>query len=112
MSIFDLKTTQEDSTARIAFYGEFDLASARRVEEELERVERAGPERIVLDLRGLTFMDSTGLRLILSAHARAVNHGRKLAIVQGGEAIKRIFKITGVFSRLNFVDAPTAGAAH
>ena len=50
------------------------------------------------------------LRLILSAHARAIKRGRKLAIVEGGDAVRRIFKITGVLERLNFVDAPVPAA--
>ena len=96
---------------RVEVSGELDLSSALTFEEALRRIEgQTKAPLIVLDLSGLKFMDSTGLRLILSAHARAVNHGRKLAIVQGGEAIKRIFRITGVFSRLNFVEGPTAAA--
>ncbi len=111
MSIFDLKTTQEDRTARIAFFGELDLASARRVEEELERVEGSGPERLVLDLRGLTFMDSTGLRLITSADSRAREQGRRVTIVQGPDAVKRVFTITRLDERLDIVeDGPPAAS--
>ena len=56
-------------------------------------------------------MDSTGLRLILSAHARAINHGRKLAIVEGGDAVRRIFRLTGVLERLQLRGRPRVGAA-
>ena len=111
MSIFDLKTTEEGRTARLAFIGELDLASAKRVEEELERVERAGPERIVLDLRGLSFMDSTGLRLITSADTRAREQGRRVTIVQGPAAVKRVFTITRLDERLDIVeDEPPAAS--
>jgi anti-anti-sigma factor len=113
MSTLSLHTFQDADAVRVEVSGELDLSSALTFEEALRRVEdQTRAPLIVLDLRDLKFMDSTGLRLILSAHARAVNKGRKLAIVQGGDAIRRIFRITGVFSRLNFVDAPTAGAAH
>ena len=96
---------------RVEVSGELDLSSALTFEEALKRIEgQAQSPLIVLDLSGLKFMDSTGLRLILSAHARAVNQGRKLAIVQGGDAIRRIFRITGVLSRLNFVEGPKAAA--
>jgi anti-anti-sigma factor len=85
--------------------GELDLSSALVFEEELRRIEEGSKlPLLVLDLRSLKFMDSTGLRLILSAHARAINSGRKLAIVEGGDAIRRIFRLTGVFDRLNFVE--------
>ena len=94
---------------RVAVSGELDLSSALTFEEELRRIEdRSQPSLLVLDLTSLKFMDSTGLRLILSAHARAMNRGRKLAIVQGGDAVRRIFRLTGVLDRLNFVDGEPA----
>jgi anti-anti-sigma factor len=107
MSTLSLHTYQEPDSVRVAVSGELDLSSALVFEEELRRIEEnSGEALLVLDLRSLKFMDSTGLRLILSAHARAINSGRKLAIVEGGEAIRRIFRLTGVIERLNMVDAP------
>ena len=107
MSTLSLHTYQEPDSVRVAVSGELDLSSALVFEEELRRIEEnSGEALLVLDLRSLKFMDSTGLRLILSAHARAINSGRKLAIVEGGEAIRRIFRLTGVIERLNVVDAP------
>jgi anti-sigma B factor antagonist len=106
MSTLSLHTYKESDAVRVAVSGELDLSSALVFEEELRRIEEGSDvPLLVLDLRSLKFMDSTGLRLILSAHARAINRGRKLAIVEGGEAVRRIFKLTGVFERLNFVTA-------
>ncbi|MEA2467012.1 MAG: anti-sigma factor antagonist [Thermoleophilaceae bacterium] len=111
MSTLSLHTYQEPDSVRVAISGELDLSSALTFEEELRRIEEQSTKPLlVLDLSSLKFMDSTGLRLILSAHARAVNRGRKLAIVEGGEAVRRIFRLTGVLGRLNFIDAP-AGAS-
>ena len=107
MSTLSLHTYKEPDSVRVAVAGELDLSSALVFEEELRRIEtETKPPLLVLDLSSLKFMDSTGLRLILSAHARAINHGRKLAIVEGGEAVRRIFKLTGVLERLNFVEGP------
>src|SRR4051794_29736156 len=101
MSTLSLQTYQEPESVRVALSGELDLSSALTFEEELRRIEdQSELALLVLDLRLLKFMDSTGLRLILSAHARALNRGRKLAIVQGGEAVRRIFRLTGVHDRL------------
>ena len=109
MSTLSLHTYQESDAVRVAVSGELDLSSALVFEEELRRIEESSAlPLLVLDLRSLKFMDSTGLRLILSAHARAVKTGRKLAIVEGGEAVRRIFKITGVLERLNFVPGRSA----
>ena len=106
MSTLSLHTYQGPDSVRVAVSGELDLSSALVFEEELRRIEEnSGEALLVLDLRSLKFMDSTGLRLILSAHARAINSGRKLAIIEGGEAIRRIFRLTGVIERLNVVDA-------
>jgi anti-anti-sigma factor len=110
MSTLSLQTYQEPDSVRVAVSGELDLSSALTFEEELLRIEEQCPSLLVLDLRSLKFLDSTGLRLILSAHARAINRGRKLAIVQGGEAVRRIFRLTGVLERLNFVDDIAAPA--
>ncbi|MEA2410564.1 MAG: anti-sigma factor antagonist [Thermoleophilaceae bacterium] len=107
MSTLSLHTYQEPDRVRVAVSGELDLSSALVFEEELRRIEQQSDvPLLVLDLRSLKFMDSTGLRLILSAHARAIKNARKLAIVEGGAAVRRIFKITGVLERLNFVDGP------
>jgi anti-anti-sigma factor len=111
MSTLSLQTYQESDSVRVAVSGELDLSSALVFEDELRRIEeQTKPTLLVLDLRLLKFMDSTGLRLILSAHARAINKGRKLAIVEGGDAVRRIFRLTGVLERLNFVEAPAATA--
>jgi anti-sigma B factor antagonist len=105
MSTLSLHTYQEPDSVRVAVSGELDLSSALTFEEELRRIEeQSQPRLLVLDLRSLKFMDSTGLRLILSAHARAINRGRKLVIVQGSDAVRRIFRLTGVLDRLNCVD--------
>jgi anti-anti-sigma factor len=107
MSNLSLHTYQESDRVRVGVSGELDLSSALVFEEELRRIEDCSDvPLLVLDLRALKFMDSTGLRLILSAHARALKSGRKLAIVEGGETVRRIFKITGVLERLNFVEGP------
>jgi anti-anti-sigma factor len=88
------------------------LSSALVLEEELRRIEEEKrPRVLVLDLRMLKFLDSTGLRLILAAHARALKRGGRLTIVQGTDAVRRIFRLTGVMERLNvFEDLPSAEA--
>jgi anti-sigma B factor antagonist len=108
MSNLALETREEGSAVRIALTGELDLASALTFDEELRRAEERAPDTMILDLRRLRFMDSTGLRLIMSAHARARNRGRRLAIVLGSDPVKRIFRLAGVTRRLEIVDHPSA----
>jgi anti-anti-sigma factor len=102
-----LETREEGGAVRIAVAGELDLASALTFDEEVRRAEERHPSALVLDLRRLRFMDSTGLRLIMSAQARARTRGRRFAIVQGSEPIRRLFRLAGVQRRLEIVDHPS-----
>jgi anti-anti-sigma factor len=86
--------------------GELDLSGATVLEAELERLS-ADPEvgTIVLDLRQLEFMDSSGLRLVVLADMRARDAGRRFALVRGPETVHRVFEITRMSDRLDFVDS-------
>jgi anti-sigma B factor antagonist len=85
--------------------GELDLSSALVFDEELRRIEDdVTTETVVLDLSKLKFLDSTGLRLIWSAHSRAKRCGRQLQVVPGSEAVRRIFRLTGMQERLDIVE--------
>ena len=64
------------------------------------------PALLLLDLRPLDFMDSTGLRTILAADARAREAGRRLVVVQGNENIQRVFEVTRLHERVEIVDDP------
>ena len=58
----------------------------------------------MLDLRGLEFMDSSGLRLVITAEARLREAGRRLVLVRGNDTVQRVFEITKMVDRLDFVD--------
>ena len=109
MSLLTLTTSHEDDAVRVALSGELDMSSALVFDEELKRIEDGEEGTVVLDLHALKFLDSTGLRLILNAHQRALRAGRRLRIVPGTAAVKRIFRLTGVIERLDIIDeAPAA----
>jgi anti-anti-sigma factor len=91
-----------DGTAVVALAGELDINTSSRVEQELHRVEGTA-STIVLDLRGLSFIDSTGLRLVVTADTRARKHGRRFAVVPGSEGVQRVFRVTSLDKRLDFV---------
>ena len=104
MSHLALETLPREDGVCLSLEGELDLSSALTFDEQMRRVEETRPSVLVLDLRRLRFMDSTGLRLILNAHARATRAGRRLAILQGPDAVKRIFRLTGVAERLEIFE--------
>jgi len=96
----------------VALTGELDLDGAERVTQELLRAETSDARRIVLDLSGLEFMDSTGIRLIIAAHARSRMDGDRLVLVRGPQAVHRVFELTGIAERLPFDEPdPSAGAS-
>lgn len=97
---FRCDIAHDGDAVRITLAGELDLDSTSKVEPLLRE---NGAQRRVLDLRELTFMDSSGLRLILSAHSAARREGTMLQIVPGPPAVQRVFQICGVEDELLFV---------
>ena len=96
-------TDEGPDAVRVSLEGELDLSNVLYVEEEIRKAEKRKPA-LVLDLRRLRFLDSTGLRVIVSAHQRARKQGRRLRIVPGGEAVTRLFRLSGLERRLDFVE--------
>lgn len=86
--------------------GELDLASAEVLEAGLKELESAEPDVLVLDLRELEFMDSTGLRAVIAADARARERGGRLVVVRAPEEVDRVFQLTRMDQHLELVDEP------
>jgi stage II sporulation protein AA (anti-sigma F factor antagonist) len=97
-----LDTERAGDVHTIRLAGELDLAGAGRVEAVLEDAEAGDARRIVLDLSGLTFMDSTGVRLVLAAHARSRADSDRLVLRRGPAAVQRVFELSGVAETLPF----------
>jgi anti-sigma B factor antagonist len=98
-------TEHKGADLNITLQGELDLASSQRLEEELMRLEDERPPLITLDLRGVTFIDSTGLSALINADFRARKADRGLRIVAGEGAARRILRTVGLLERLDVVDA-------
>jgi anti-anti-sigma factor len=87
--------------------GELDIASASKLKQTLRHAEERA-RRVVLDLRELTFMDSSGVHAIVDANVRAAVAGRRLVVVRGRSRVDRVLTLTGACDRLDIVDlAPT-----
>ena len=104
----ELRVEQDQRAPRLVVAGELDLATAEELEAGLKELESGAPAVLVLDLRELEFMDSTGLRTIVGADARAREQGWRLTIVRGPDAVQRIFSVTKLDERLEIVDDPAA----
>ncbi len=108
-----IRSRRDDDAHVLALYGELDLASAARVEAELRFVEGAAPAvaTIVIDLRGLTFIDSTGLRLLVEASSRADSAARRLRLLRPSDSVFRVCAIAGIDTLLPFEEAPAEADA-
>jgi anti-sigma B factor antagonist len=105
-SNFDVEVRNGDRAVIIGVSGELDLASSPGLEQELDRHMGAGTELVVVDLRRLEFMDSTGLSVLVRAHQRATETGQRFAVVRGPQQVQRLLSLTGVADRLTLVDSP------
>ena len=105
-SHFRVEVRNADETTVISVSGELDLASSPALEEELERVAQSDAQVVVVDLRNLEFMDSTGLSVLVRAHQRAEENGRRLGLVNGSQQVQRLLTLTGVADRLTLTDVP------
>jgi anti-anti-sigma factor len=91
---FDLQTETEGSSALVRIRGDLDLQVVDRVTDALARIESDEPELLVIDLSSLSFMDSSGMGVIAAAHIRAMDAGRRFAIVIPPAGVRQAFERT------------------
>lgn len=90
-----------------ALSGEIDLSTVAELEQRLEDPLHGGPTLLVLDLRQVTFLDSSGLRLLLRLDERQRGLGGRMVLVQGGRRVARVLELTGAGERLEMVTDPS-----
>ena len=103
---FGLNVSADDGRTLIVPSGELDIATTPALEQAIAEATAEPGAELVLDLRELTFMDSTGLRTLAQTNARAEAAGFTLAIVRGPRQIERVLEISGLGALLPLVDAP------
>lgn len=91
---FAIAVRHEGDEVVVVPSGELDFGSADRLDAEVRELRRTGCAHVVLDLRGLAFMDSTGLRVLLSIRNDAKRDGFGLTLVPGPPVIQRVFELT------------------
>jgi len=88
--------------------GELDLSSCGLLQAAIRAAESSKPPAIVLDLRNITFLDSTGLNVLLAEQANARTDGRRLLLVRPLGPPDRIFRLTRLEDRFEFIDGASA----
>ena len=104
--LFSCEVGRNGAAAWVKPAGDLDLDTVHRVEAALSELRGDGYGEIVLDLRGLTFMDSTGLRLVIRWHTAARDEGFQFAVVPGPEVVQRVFRLTGMDAHLTVAEPP------
>jgi anti-anti-sigma factor len=93
---FSVRTEQHGEAAVIVPTGELDLATAPALEDVLRRAFGGDSARVVLDLRELEFIDSSGLRTLLTARRQSEDAGAQFSLVAGHRGLERTLEIAGV----------------
>ncbi len=95
---------REDDAFLLSLYGELDLSTARVLERKLQMAEAVQSEKLVIDLSGLQFMDSSGLHTLMKAQGRWCAGGRELTLLRGPRAVQRVFELTNSAELFSFED--------
>ena len=103
---FEVTVGTEDGVRVVAVTGELDLDTMQELNAALA-ADDAVLATTVLDLRGLTFIDSSGVSGVLSAARRARDAGGRLVCVPGPTSVRRVFELTGVDTAVEWVDGPS-----
>ena len=108
---FSISVAEVDGRAQVTLRGELDLATAPEL-EQLLTVRIDASQEVVVDLRGLEFMDSSGIRVLVAAHARAGRTGTRVLIVrpESDSAVAKIVEVAGLDRELNILDSPPQAA--
>lgn len=90
----------------LELHGELDLLGAPLLQKQIDDADADSRGILVLDLRGLQFVDSAGLRVILAAHESARRRGQEFALTRGTDQVQRLLSIAGVDEHLRIIAAP------
>ena len=101
--LLHVESDQDLKEGYVAAVGQLDLSSAPLLQGAIAKLEAQAPSLLTVDLSRLEFMDSTGLHLLLEAHQRAVEQGRRLVVVRPPAAVHRLFEVTGTDRVLEFL---------
>jgi anti-anti-sigma factor len=99
---FRVEVVENGASVVLALFGELDIASSAELETELER--NREHELLIVDLRELNFIDSTGLGVLVKAHQQAQEGGRRFALVRGPGQVQRLLGLTGLADQLPVAD--------
>ena len=93
-----IRSERHGCTHVITVVGELDVSTGQRVEDALQAVEATDVEQVIVDLAGLTFVDSSGVHIIARAEERCRTTAKRLVLRPGAAQIQRVFALAGADS--------------
>jgi anti-anti-sigma factor len=102
----NVSVQSNDGVAVVTVSGELDLASSKLLHEALDSLAIKGPELMILDLRELDFIDSTGISVLVKGHRAAERIGTRFAVAGCSPQVTRLLSLTGIRELLTIVDSP------
>jgi anti-sigma B factor antagonist len=100
---FTWQVLPDRDVVTVAVHGELDLGTAPSLDAQLRELRDAGFRHLIVDLGGLTFIESTGVHLLLAWTESARRDGHTFGVVAGRERIQSVFAMTGTIDLLEFV---------
>jgi anti-sigma B factor antagonist len=104
MQPFEIEIIQCDDAVTVVVEGEIDIATAPLLEQRLTEVEAGDAPQLIIDLDRVSFMDSTGLQVLVS-HTLSETNGRRIRLTKGSAQVQRLFTISGMVDHLPFVSS-------
>jgi anti-sigma B factor antagonist len=104
---FEVESDRDQDAARLTLSGELDIATVPRVEAALNATLTNDICQLTIDMTGLQFVDSSGLRMFIVLDKRAQQEGWTLRLIPPGEQVLSIFRVSGVEENLPFVEEQT-----
>ncbi len=102
---FRVEVHPEREVVRVVPVGELDLAASPQLERELRELRSSGFDHVVLDMHQLTFIDSSGIRVVAAEHRYADTSDRRLSLISVPPAIRRVLEMCGMLGHLHVDDA-------
>jgi anti-sigma B factor antagonist len=105
---FECAVCPDREVVVVALSGELDIVTAPEAARTIGELLEAGFSKVTVDLTALTFIESTGLRMLLKASQAAAERGCRFTLVQGPDAVDRVFVLTNLHSHFTFEPRPSA----
>jgi anti-sigma B factor antagonist len=102
---FRIEVKPDREAVRVCPVGDVDLATADRLRAQIDELVRTGIERVILDLREVSFLDSAGVHVLIDADSCARADGWQLLLVKPPWNVARVIELVGLDERLRFVEA-------